>query len=77
MRWFHAAAAAPLLTAAVAALDRFIAVNAEIVTLSRRNSSVRSLGLSLGRKRVLTAQCEDQLKALQAALEKHTLSATR
>ena len=59
------------------ALDRFIAINAEIVSLSRRNSNVRSLALSFGRKRVVTAECEDQLRALEQALAKHEFSATR
>jgi hypothetical protein len=43
---------------AAAALDRFTAINTEIVTLSRRNSNVRSLALSLGRKRTVTALCD-------------------
>ena len=38
------------LVAAQDALDRFLAINAEIVSLSRRNSNVRSLALSFGRK---------------------------
>ena len=63
--------------AAGAALDRFMEVNAEIVTLSRRNSNVRSLALSLGRKRTVTAECEDQLRALEQALAKHEFTATR
>jgi len=65
------------LNAADAALDRFSAVHREIITLSRRNSDVRSLALSLGRKRMITAQCDDQLRALQAALAKHSVGATR
>jgi hypothetical protein len=65
------------LTAAVAALDRFKTTNAELIKLSRQNSDVRSLALTLGRKRVLTAQCEDQLRGLQEALAKHTNPATR
>ena len=70
-------AAAPQLAAAGAALDRFMAIHAEIITLSRRNSDVRSLALSLGRKRVVTAECEDQLRALEEALAKHEFTATR
>ena len=65
------------LAAAAAALDRFTAVNAEIVTLSRRNSNVRSLALSLGRKRTVTAECDDMLQALDDALAKHHFAATR
>jgi len=65
------------LNAAAAALDRFSAVHREIITLSRRNSDVRSLALSLGRKRMIVAQCDDQLRALEAALAKHSVGATR
>ena len=63
--------------AAAAALDRFMGINAEIVTLSRRNSNVRSLALSLGRQRMVTAECEADLRALEQALARHEFSATR
>ena len=69
--------AGPQLAAATAALDRFKAVNAELVTLSRRNSNVRSLALSLGRKRTVTAECDDTLHALEETLAKHDFTATR
>ena len=69
--------AGPHVAAAMAALDNFIARNTEILALSRRNSNVRSLALSLGRKRAATAQCEDQLGALEQALAEHEFSATR
>ena len=72
-----AGAVAPQLAAATAALDRFTAINTEIVTLSRRNSNVRSLALSLGRKRTVTALCDDALGALEASLAKHDFEATR
>ena len=62
---------------ATAALDRFIAINDQIVALSRRNTNVRSLALALGRKRTVTAECADQLKALEEALAKHEFTATR
>lgn len=65
------------LTAASTALDQFMARNAEIIALSRRNTNVRSLALSLGQKRMLTATCEDSLRALQDALSKRGFSATR
>ena len=57
-----ARAATRQLAAAIAALDRFIAIHKDIIALSRRNSDVRSLALSLGRKRMVTAECEDQLR---------------
>jgi len=65
------------LTAATAAFERFKWTNVEIVCLSRRNSNVRSLALSLGRKRTVTAECDDHLRALDEALSKHEFSATR
>jgi hypothetical protein len=65
------------LAAATAALARFKEVNRELVTLSRRNSEVRSLALSLGRKRMVTAVADDQLRALEEALAKHQFTATR
>jgi hypothetical protein len=69
--------AATPLAAADAALARFLSVNGDIIALSRRNTNVRSLALSLGRKRVVTAECEDQLRALGEALAKHESTATR
>jgi hypothetical protein len=65
------------LAAAATALERFRSVNREIITLSRRNSEVRSLALSLGRKRTVTAECEDHLRALEESLAARQLSATR
>jgi hypothetical protein len=62
---------------AFAALARFEAINADIIKLSRQNSNVRSLALSLGRKRTVTAQCDDALRELEGALAKHEFRATR
>ena len=63
--------------AAQASLDSFRDLNNEILALSRRNSNVRSLSLTLGEKRRLTAQCEDTLRALDEALAKRGFVATR
>ena len=68
---------APHVTAALAALDRFESINADIIMLSWRNSDVRSLALSLGRRRMVTAVCDDQLGALEHALAGHDNIATR
>jgi hypothetical protein len=65
------------LAAATIALDAFKKTNTELVALSRRNSNVRSLALSLGRKHTVTGACEDSLKALQDALTAHGFAATR
>ena len=62
---------------AIAAFDRFMSVNAEIVELSRRNSDVRSLAMSLGEKRMAAAACEAALDALQRAVDTHGFGGTR
>jgi hypothetical protein len=67
----------PQLDASLAALDQFTMVNDEIVKLSRRNSDVRSLTLTLGRKRAVIAQCDDQIEGLRETLAKHEMNATR
>lgn len=67
----------PELAAAAAALDRFIGLNTQIIGLSRRNTNVRSLALSLGEKGTLTARCEESLRALEGELAKRGFSGTR
>ena len=67
----------PRLAAAAAAFDRFMQLNVEIVALSRRNTNVRSLALSLNQKRLVTAACDESLRALDAALAKRGFTATR
>jgi hypothetical protein len=69
--------AAALITGASEALDKLIATNTQIVALSRRNSNVRSLALSLGKKRTVTAECDELLQALEDSLAKHHFAATR
>jgi hypothetical protein len=58
------------LRTATAALDKFVDLNMQIITLSRRNTNVRSLALSLDEKRTMTTSCEESLRALHAALAK-------
>jgi hypothetical protein len=67
----------PTLTRALSALDRFAQTSRQIVQLSRRNSNVRSLELSLRTKPALTAACDDSLRTLQNLLEKEDIKATR
>jgi len=67
----------PQLAAATAQLDRFMQLNAEIVTLSRRNTNVRSLALSLNQKRVMTANCEASLQTVRESLAKRSFAGTR
>jgi len=77
LRPLAAPASTPKLSAAGAALTRFMDLNAQIITLSRRNTNVRSLALSLDQKRKLTESCEESLHALQAALAKRGYSGIR
>jgi hypothetical protein len=65
------------LDAANAALDRFMKVNAELLHLSRRNTNVRALALSLNQKAKVAAGCTDSLRALRDALAKRGFSGTR
>ncbi len=67
----------PDLAAASAAFEQFKAISDQIVSLSRRNSNVRSLSLSLREKPPLTAACDASLRALQDALANEGFSATR
>jgi hypothetical protein len=66
-----------LLDTAVQALDQFKDISSQIVTLSRRNSNVRSLDLSLRTKPPLAAACDDSLRALQDALAAEGSKASR
>jgi glutamine synthetase len=70
-------AARPQLAAATDALDRFDGISKKIVALSRHNSNVRSLELSIRRKPAITAVCDESLRTLQDALAKETFKATR
>jgi hypothetical protein len=65
------------LAAATAALERFRTIHAEILALSRRNSNVRSLALTLDQKGKLTPLCEDALGALRDALARRSVGGTR
>jgi hypothetical protein len=65
------------LDAAAAALDKFDKLSAELVALSRRNTNVKSLALSLKPKPALTAACDASLVALEEALAKRGFTGTR
>jgi hypothetical protein len=65
------------LTDANAALNQLKAVNDEIIRLSRRNTNVRSLALSLGQKHSLRAKCEAALQTLSDSLAQHEFKATK
>ena len=62
---------------AQAAYQEFQKVQTQILELSRRNSNVRSLTLSLGKKRLATASCTETLTALQKLIRSVKSPATR
>lgn len=70
-------AARPDLDAARQACQRFSELSREVVKLSRQNSNVKSLELSLGQKRRVAAQCQEILGALREAIQSRGFKATR
>ena len=62
---------------ATTALNQLKTVNDEIIRLSRRNTNVRSLALSLGQKHALRAKCEAALQTLSDSLAQHEYKATK
>ena len=77
LRPLVAPASRPKLAAATAAFNTFMELNTQIIGLSRRNSNVRSLALSLDQKRTIIAACDTSLHALQSALAKRGYTGTR
>jgi hypothetical protein len=69
-------ASRPRLAAATSALDKFVALNAQITALSRRNTNVRSLALALNQKAKVTSACDQTLHALRDALGKRGFTGT-
>jgi len=72
-----APASRPKIADATTAFDRFMAVHAQVLQLSRKNTNVRSLALSLDQKRALIEPCEKTLRALRDALAKRKYPAGR
>jgi hypothetical protein len=70
-------ASKPFVDEAIAAYLDFGKINAEIIELSRRNSNIRSFAVSLGQKRKVTAECQENLAALQEAVQSTEFKATR
>ena len=77
LRPLISAASRQKLDAAASALTRFLELNTQIIALSRRNTNVHSLMLSLDEKRKMTLACQDNLRALQASLSKRGYSGIR
>lgn len=62
---------------AESAYKRIVEINAEVVRLSRLNTNIKSSALSLGKKRLISAKCQEILGALQETIESHRFKATR
>lgn len=65
------------LDAAVAAFSDFVKINEQIITLSRQNTNVRSMELSLGAERNITAHCEEILDSILTISRNRVYKATR
>jgi hypothetical protein len=66
----------PLLQAKTA-FSEFMEVTAKVLKLSRINSNIKSLDLSMGKKRIISAQCEEILTSLQNAVQGRPFKATK
>ncbi len=62
---------------AKAAFSEFMEVTATVIKLSRQNSNIKSLALSLGRKRKVAAECEEVLAAFQEAVHDRPFKAAK
>jgi hypothetical protein len=62
---------------AEAAYDELARVTAEVVDLSRQNTNIKSFELSVGRKRKVTAQCDEILRKLEEAVRSKAFTGTR
>lgn len=65
------------LKSAETAYDKFMSLTAEVLRLSRLNTNIKSAELSLGKKRLISAQCQEILATLQESVQNRQLKATR
>ncbi len=63
----------PNLDAARTCYARFTGLEARIIALSRQNTNVRSLALSLNQKRRAVVQCEDILAGLEDSIQREPI----
>jgi hypothetical protein len=62
---------------AEAAYEQFMKLTAEVLKLSRMNTNIKSVELSLGKKRLISSQCQDILATLQETVQAQRSKATR
>jgi hypothetical protein len=65
------------LSKAKKAFSDFMDVTTMVIKLSRQNSNIKSLEISLGRKRKVTAQCDEVLAAFQETVQSRNFKATK
>lgn len=66
----------PVVQAKIAFAD-FLAVTAKVIELSRQNSNIKSLELSLGKKRTISAQCDEILGSFQEVVQSRNFKARK
>lgn len=62
---------------AEAAYEQFMNLTGEILRLSRMNTNIKSAELSLGKKRLISSQCQEILASLQETIRAQRSKATR
>lgn len=65
------------IVAAEQALERVVTLHREVIALSRKNTDVRALAMTLGQKRTLASSSTEALHALQKALDRRAAGGTR
>lgn len=59
------------------AYEQFMNLTGEVLRLSRMNTNIKSAELSLGRKRLISSQCQEILATLQETVQAPRFKATR
>ena len=77
LRTLVSRASLPAIDAAATALEKLKATEQEIVQFSRLNTNARSLELTLGHKRTITATCDTILTELSDAITDRDFKTTR
>jgi hypothetical protein len=62
---------------AESAYERFMSLTGEVLRLSRMNTNIKSAELSLGKKRLVSSQCQEILATLQETIQAQRFKATR
>ncbi len=66
--------AAPDVQIALSSYTKFSEIRTQIIKLSRENTNVQSLTISLTQKRKVTAMCQDELAALEQAIQQEPVA---